>query len=187
MGPILFVLFIIDIIKLFAGGNCSCKMYADDLKLYTEVQTDDDYSVLQSKLNDIYEWSNRWQLEISYKKCNVIYISKHGKPSTSMQLNGSPLAVLVEVRDLGVIVDSELSFHSHINKMVARAFIRSKLIYKCFVSRHVPTLIRAFTVYPIVTMCLSVTVSSQYTSVTTDGRTDGRTTDCSVAIYRPYT
>jgi hypothetical protein len=51
------------------------------------------------------------------------------------------------VRDLGVTVDSELSFHSHINNIVARAFIRSSLIKKCFVSRHVPTLIRAFTVY----------------------------------------
>jgi hypothetical protein len=31
--------------------------------------------------------------------------------------------------------------------MVAHAFIRSKLIYKCFASRHVPTLARAYTVY----------------------------------------
>jgi len=41
----------------------------------------------------------------------------------------------------------EGTFHSHINKMVARAFIRSNLIHKCFVSRDVATLMRAFTVY----------------------------------------
>ena len=118
---------------MFSDNGCTCKLYADDLKLYTELLTDADYAVLQSKLNDICAWSIRWQLEISYKKCNVLYIGKHDS-NIIMQLNGNSLPVLN-------------SFHSHINKMVSRAFIRSNLIYKCFVSRDVHTLIRAFTVY----------------------------------------
>lgn len=147
LGPILFVLFINDIVRLFSDEHCTCKLYADDLKLFTEFQTDADCDVLQRKLNDIYEWSNKWQLTISYKKCNVMYVGKHARPTTIMHINGNCLAVMDEVRDLGVIIDPDLSFHSHINKMVARAFIRSKLIHKCFVSRHVPVLMRAFTVY----------------------------------------
>jgi len=51
------------------------------------------------------------------------------------------------IRDLGVFVDSNLTFHSHIDKIVARAFLRSNLILKCFVSRDVSTLMRAFTDY----------------------------------------
>jgi len=54
---------------------------------------------------------------------------------------------LYRVRDLGVFVDCNLTFHSHIDKIVARAFIRSNLILKCFVSRDASTLMRAFTVY----------------------------------------
>jgi len=65
----------------------------------------------------------------------------------SISLNSNTLPVVNEVRDLGVFVDSNLVFHSHIDKIVARAFIRSNSILKCFVSRDVPILMRAFTVY----------------------------------------
>jgi len=41
---------------------------------------------------------------------------------------------------------------SHIDQVVARAFVRTNLIFKCFISRDIRTLVRAFTVYvrPIV-------------------------------------
>jgi len=41
-----------------------------------------------------------------------------------------------EVKDLGVIIDSDLSFHSHINNFVTRAFIRSKLITLLCVTQY---------------------------------------------------
>jgi len=54
-----------------------------------------------------------------------------------MPLNSNTLLVVNEVKDLGVFVDNNLTFHSHIDKTFARAFIRSNLILKCFVSRDV--------------------------------------------------
>jgi len=42
-----------------------------------------------------------------------------------------------------VFVDSHLTFHSRIDKIVARTFICSNLILKCFVSRNVSTLMSA--------------------------------------------
>jgi len=65
----------------------------------------------------------------------------------NMSLNSNTLPVVNEVRDLGVFVDSNLMFYYHIDKIVARAFIRSNLIFKCFVSRDVSTLMGVFTVY----------------------------------------
>jgi len=47
---------------------------------------------------------------------------------------------------LDVFVDIHLTFHPHIDKIVALAFIRSNLILKCFASCDISTLIRAFTV-----------------------------------------
>ena len=52
-----------------------------------------------------------------------------------------------KVKDLGVIVDSQLSFVSHVDQIAARAIIRANLIHKCFVSRDIASLTRAFTVY----------------------------------------
>jgi len=65
----------------------------------------------------------------------------------SMTLNSNTLIVVNEVRDIGVFVDRNLTFHSHIDVIVACAFIHSNLILKCFVSRDISTLMRAFTVY----------------------------------------
>ena len=59
LGPLLFVLFINDITNLFANSKCTCKLYADDVKLYTVLQSDADCVELQSKLNDICVWSDK--------------------------------------------------------------------------------------------------------------------------------
>jgi len=56
-GPLLFVLFTNDIASYFDNISCVCKLYADDVKLYIVLQTETDYCLLQSKLNELYEWS----------------------------------------------------------------------------------------------------------------------------------
>jgi len=146
LGPLLFVLFINDIVGLFPNQRCKCKLYADDLKLYTVLEAGADYIAMQDKLNDICDWARIWQLSISYTKCNIMYIGD-AETNADMMLNGNVVPVVDQVKDLGIIVDSSLSFSVHINKVVSQAFIRSNLIRRCFVSRHVPTLMRAFIVY----------------------------------------
>ena len=65
----------------------------------------------------------------------------------SLLLNNVCLAVVDEAKDLGVVIDSRLTFHTHIKQNVVRASVRANLIHKCFISRDVFTLIRAFKVY----------------------------------------
>jgi len=59
------------------------------------------------------------------------------------------LPVVDHVKDLHVIIDEKLKFHLHINHVVASAFTRANLILKCFTSRHVQTLLRAFKTYAL--------------------------------------
>jgi len=51
------------------------------------------------------------------------------------------------VKDLGIFVDDRLTFNCHINNIVARASVRANLIHKCFTSKDITTMIRAFVVY----------------------------------------
>ena len=67
--------------------------------------------------------------------------------SVQLLLNGNALPVANEVKDLGVIVDDKLTFNGHIDQIVQRAYSRANLIHKCFLSRDVRTLTRAFCVY----------------------------------------
>jgi len=58
----------------------------------------------------IFDWSHNWQLGISYNKFNLKYIGNTDcKPS--LLLNNVCQAVVDEVNDLGVVIDSRLTFH----------------------------------------------------------------------------
>ena len=58
----------------------------------------------------------------------------------SFDIGGSVLSIVDHVKDLGVLVDDCLKFHLH----VSSAFTRANLILKCFNSRNVQVLLRAF-------------------------------------------
>jgi len=59
IGPLLFVLLKNDIANLFNDGNCVCKLYADNLKLYSILETNVDVTHLQDKLANVYDWSGK--------------------------------------------------------------------------------------------------------------------------------
>jgi len=58
-----------DIGDVLCGDRCTCKLYADDVKLYTTLCVNDDIKHMQNRLNVLYTWSNTSQLNISTSKC----------------------------------------------------------------------------------------------------------------------
>jgi len=69
------------------------------------------------------------------------------KTDYSYTIAPNPITNVDVVKDLGIFVDESLTFSKHICHVVTRALTRANLIHKCFLSRHIPTLIRAFVVY----------------------------------------
>ena len=69
------------------------------------LHANEDCGNLQDKPNAIYAWPQDWQLGISYKKCNLMYIG-HTNCKPSLLLKNVRLAVMDEVKDLGVVTDS---------------------------------------------------------------------------------
>jgi len=65
------MLYINDVGTLF-DDEIRCKLYADDVKLYSVVNTQADSLAMQEKLDQLETWSNIWQLKISVKKCLII-------------------------------------------------------------------------------------------------------------------
>ena len=51
------------------------------------------------------------------------------------------------VRDLGILVDSQLSFNEHITNIARKAHQRGNLIHRCFTSKNPDMLVKAFKVY----------------------------------------
>ena len=104
---------------------------ADDLKMYVTVNNIKDCQVLQLCLNTLYDWTIKWQLNISIPKCIVLRL---GNRNVSFTYNFNNLALpnVSVVRDLGVLIDDDLKFSSHIEAMVTKAHQRASLILRCF-------------------------------------------------------
>ena len=57
------------------------------------------------------------------------------------------MPIVSTARDLGITVTSSLSPSAHVSDIVSRAHKRASAIHRCFVSRDVRLLVRAFKVY----------------------------------------
>ena len=62
-------------------------------------------------------------------------------------LYGQCLPFVDSCVDLGINVDSKLSFVQHISNVVSKAKSRCSLILKCFLTNDVNMLVKAYTVY----------------------------------------
>ena len=118
-GPILFVLFCNDVAQHISS---TCLMYADDMKLSRWIRSPDDAALLQLDLDRFCEWSSAWKLQLNPTKCKAITFTLRKKPIVSTySINQTALERVSEIRDLGVILDSKLTFGPHIDSVVGRA------------------------------------------------------------------
>jgi len=63
LGPVLFLIYINDIVDLFDGSDARVKLYADDIKIYLEIPNDTDCATLQTFIDKITVWSHSCQLK----------------------------------------------------------------------------------------------------------------------------
>jgi len=150
LGPILFLIYINDVVDCFSNLDVSLKLYADDLKLYSSYLTTSTGCDLNEALDRLYDWSRTWQLEINNEKCCVIRVSSgrfdlHSCPV--YDIDGINLEVKAETKDLGITVDDKLKFDKHVSLIVHKAHTRANLILKCFESRDPNLLMKAFFTY----------------------------------------
>jgi len=115
----------------------------DGLKLYSIIQTRQE---LHSSLDALVAWSDQWQLSISSKKSAVLYLGQNDVNQCYVIKQASVSRVL-EIRDLGILIDNKLTMSQHICNVVKKAQTRASLIFKCFHSRHRATLLKAFITY----------------------------------------
>ena len=120
LGPLLFILYVNDI--SFILKKLNVLVYADDMKLYMEIGNANDSQVFQNEINLFYTWCSKSLLQLNVKKCNSIAFSrKHDTPNTTVLLGNQPVEKCKVVRDLGVILDSQLTFVEHYNTIINKA------------------------------------------------------------------
>ena len=154
LGPTLFVLFINDLPQVVESRVA---LFADDTKVFREIQSDEDREKLQQDIDELLIWSKKWQLPFNESKCKVMHYGKTNRKA-DYNLGGVQIVEVSEEKDLGVTFDQQLSFGTNASKVVAAANSTLGLINRHF--RHIET--KPFTnlyktlVRPKVEYCMTV-------------------------------
>ena len=131
LGPTLFIIYINDILDKISSDGF---LFADDTKIFRRILNKEDADALQSDLDALEEWSNIWLLRFNPEKCHVLSLGKleDTKFTKRYKLYNNELDHVFEEKDLGVTIDSNLSFEDHISSKVKIANAMMGLIRRSF-------------------------------------------------------
>ena len=136
---LLFLLMIQDVEECLAGTKVF--MYCDDVKFVGENSI-----VIQDAISRLVDWCKTWQLSLSASKCAVMHFGPLN-PRFQYRIGDSNLLSVDSYKDLGIDVTPSLDFSSHYKRIVSFANRRSGMMWKCFLSKSIPNLVRAFKTY----------------------------------------
>ena len=121
------LLFLIYINDLPDNINSEVYMYADDTKIYREVKTIEDQTILQSdlELDTLTKWSDVWLLKFHPEKCFHLTIGKNEAHESNYHMIidnvKHDMTHIEQIKDIGVVVDKNLKFEKHINAKIETA------------------------------------------------------------------
>ncbi len=126
LGPLLFLLFINDIVHVVS--HCNIRLFADDTCLFIEVE---DRVETANSINDdlaaITDWSNQWLVNFSPSKTKSLTISnkQDAQLNPHVLIDGKFINEVDSHPYLGLRFSNNLRWKAHINEIVTKA--RKKL------------------------------------------------------------
>ena len=136
LGPVISLVLISDIDE---NVSSFCSSFADDTRKGRPIRASVDSEHLQTDLESIYDWARRNNMGFNDDKFEVIHYSpfKHKEPNQHQYLNssGDKIAFKDHIIDLGVLIDNDGSYKTHINSIINKAKKLSGWILRTFVTR----------------------------------------------------
>ena len=119
--------------------------FADDANISLSYRNTSEHNILQSGLNDLYDWTVKWNLQIAFEKCAFMSIGKSDISFYSQ--NNTLIPKYSNFRDLGIVFDDNIKFNIHINNICSKDYVISNIICRCFISNNSYYLVKACTTY----------------------------------------
>ena len=170
LGPLLFIIFINDLSHSINHSNILT--FADDTKLVKEICESSDTFLLQEDLNNVVEWSVKNKMQLNAEKFEFV---SH-KPNKNHKLclmkelpfsqifnvynvsNKHTISHSPSVRDLGIMISSDLSWDEHIQNICKKAKQVSAWALKVFYTRSKEVLLTLYSslIRPLLEYCPEV-------------------------------
>ncbi|KAA0724041.1 putative RNA-directed DNA polymerase from transposon X-element [Triplophysa tibetana] len=136
LGPLLFSIYMLPLGNIIRKHEISFHCYADDTQLYISSRPDDSFklSKLAECIEDIKHWMTSNFLLLNSNKTEILLIApktdKQNISDYSLQIEGCTVTSTNTVKDLGVILDGNLSFKNHISNITKTAFFHLRNVSK---------------------------------------------------------
>ena len=131
LSPILFLIYIQDLLEdLSAIQGVSSQAYADDVTVYWRLPRDSSRDALGPQIaRTLTHWAYCWKATFGIDKCKFMIIGRVRAPPHTFSLGGTPLECVPSMRYLGVMVDSKLSWDTHVRYIVQKAKTKLQRLY----------------------------------------------------------
>lgn len=126
LGPLFFIIYINDIINCIKQSHIM--IYADNIKLFKQINNVSDYNNFKKDIENIFEWSKEWQLNINIHKC---YVLKFSHLFSKYEINNQKIKVVEKINDLGLIITNKYNyFRFHYKHIIDKSISRINILLK---------------------------------------------------------
>ena len=132
-SPLLFLVYINDLVERLAGGGVQVSAFADDLAVWwTGRSVALGACRVQEAANVVVEWCQEWLMTLSVDKCTVTLFSKDVRDremrELSVVVDGRELRRDRTPRFLGVTYDVGFTFRDHVARVSEKALMGVRLL-----------------------------------------------------------
>ena len=129
--------------------HCFLYKYADDNKLGMTIRSRNDVEKFQDDLNRVTKWTTSRKLRLNADKCSVISFGNPKLPVSDLKLSigGTELKIITKEKDLGIIVDDNLSFSDHAQNQASKAMKALNHLKRNIITRKMNIWINLYKVY----------------------------------------